>query len=459
MRKIIINKKNNIIKLAIFLMLIGIFLFSYTDNIFAYDEKNNFNQLEKDSHIEINKFYISSINGIIEPTISNYIQKCIQVSEDNNSALIITMDTPGGLDASMREIIKNMLASKIPVIVFVYPEGSRAASAGTFITYASDIAAMAPATSIGAAHPVNIGGEQVPEEMMDKVLNDSISYIRNLAQIRGRNANWAEKAVRESDSITSEKALELKVVDFVASSHEQLLEKIDGLVLEKQNITYILKGKDAVTERIEMGIISRFLHIISNPNIAYILFILGILGIIYEFSQPGFGISGALGALFLILGLYSLSILPINYAGLGLIVLAVILFVLDLILDTGGLLTVAGVMSLIIGSFLLIQTDAPYLRITRSLIIGVSVVISGFMIIVIRAVYKAHRISPMTGITGIVGQTAVVIETLRPTGQVKIHGEIWKAISEEGQKIKKGEMVKVISAKGLTLYVRKFKLN
>ncbi|MBU4483287.1 MAG: nodulation protein NfeD [Actinobacteria bacterium] len=376
-------------------------------------------------------------------------------SLDSGYGLIILMDTPGGLEASMREIIIDILNTNIPVIVFVYPEGARAASAGVFITYASDLAAMGPSTSIGAAHPVNLGGEQqISQDMLDKVTNDSVSFIKNLAESRGRNADWAEKAVRESVSITAAEALELEVIDLTASNIEDLLEKIDGRVIEKSGKTFLINANIARTEKIEMSFISRFLHIIVNPNIAYILFIIGIFGIIYEFSQPGLGISGAIGVLFLILGFYAFSILPINYAGLALVILAIILFILDIALGLGGILSIAGAASLLIGSFLLIDSDAPYLKIATSLIISASVIVSSFLIIVIRAVYKIHRQKPVTGEAGITGETAVVCQDLNPQGLVKVYGEIWKAVSEDGKKIKKGQEVKIISLKNLTLMVK-----
>ncbi len=405
-------------------------------------------------YTEISSFYICEVKDTIDPPISNYLSKCLKKSYDSTSGLIILMDTPGGLETSMREIIMNILNTNIPVIVYIYPEGARAASAGTFIIYSSDIAVMAPSTSIGAAHPVNLGSEQVSEDVMEKITNDSVSFIRNLAESKGRNADWAEKAVRESVSITASEAIGMGVIDITASNIEDLLEKIDGKIIKKSGETFLLNGKTARTEKIEMSFISRFLHIIVNPNIAYILFIIGIFGIIYEFSQPGLGISGAIGVLFIILGLYSFSILPINYAGLALIILAIILFVLDIALGLSGILSIAGIASLLIGSFLLIDTDAPYLKIATSLIISASVVVSGFLIIVIRATYKVHRQKPITGEAGIIGEAAVVCQDLNPKGLVKVNGEIWKAVSQNGKKIKKGREVKIISLNGLTLQVK-----
>lgn len=414
------------------------------------------NSKTKEEYEEIKEFYVSNITGIINPTVSNYIKKCLDKANEERHGLIITMDTPGGLETSMREIVKNILNSNIPVIVFVYPEGARAASAGVFITYASDIAVMSPATSIGAAHPVNLGSQQqLSDEIMEKVVNDSVSFIKNLAQAKERNPEWAEKAVRESDSITSEEAIELKVIDYIAKDFQELFSKIDGLTIEKQGEIFLLNGKEAQTQTLGMGVLSKFLHIISDPNIAYILLTLGVLGIIYEFSQPGLGISGAVGTLLILLSFYSLSILPINYAGLGLIILAIILFVLDFFLGIGGILSIPAIISLVIGSFILVETGAPYLKIARGLIIGAAIVLGGFSTIVIRAIHKIRRKKPVTGIHGIIGESAVVLETLKPQGLVKIHGEIWKAISENGQKINKGEKVLVTSNKGLILFVKR----
>lgn len=445
-------KQLNIIKLLIILLFISSVLLIGSTNSSAPDNKSS---NDKINYTEITNFYICEIKDIIDPPTSNHLRKCLKKSLDSGYGLIILMDTPGGLEASMREIILDILNTNIPVIVFVYPEGARAASAGVFITYSSDLAAMGPSTSIGAAHPVNLGGEQqISEDMLDKITNDSVSFIKNLAESRGRNADWAEKAVRESVSITAAEALELGVIDLTASNIEDLLEKIDGRVIEKSGKTFLINAKIARTEKIEMSFISRFLHIIVNPNIAYILFIIGIFGIIYEFSQPGLGISGAIGVLFLILGFYAFSILPINYAGLALIILAIILFILDIVLGLGGMLSIAGVASLLIGSFLLVDTDAPYLKIATSLIISASVIVSGFLIIVIRAVYKVHRQKPTTGEAGITGETAVVCQDLNPQGLVKVYGEIWKAVSKDGKKIKKGQEVKIISLKGLTLLVK-----
>jgi len=457
---IMTGSRKRIKLLSLLLVLTAIFMLSASFSVSGNSGELPAGQeaLLADNVLELEDFYVCRLEGIIEPSIANYIQQCLDRASDSGYGLIIIMDTPGGLETSMRDIITRMLNVDIPVIVFVYPVGARAASAGVFISYASDIAVMGPSTNIGAAHPVNLGGEQeVSEDLMEKVTNDSVSYIKNLAQARGRNEQWAEEAVRESVSITAEEALELGVIDYIAEDLDDLLVKIDGNTIEKLGKTYNIKSAGVTPSEINMNFMTRFLHIISNPNIAYILLSLGTLGIIYEFSQPGLGISGAVGALLLILGLYALSVLPINYAGLGLIILAIVLFVVDILMALGGIPSIAGVISLIIGSFLLINTDAPYLRVATSLIISVAVVVSGFLFIVVRAVYKAHRVKPVTGINGIMDGTAIVSSTLKPHGQVKISGEIWGAVSDTGKNIEKGKKVRIRSIEGLVLTVSEIK--
>jgi len=403
----------------------------------------------------VTDFYLCNVEGIIDPSVLSYIEKSINQAEQDGRALIIQMDTPGGLETSMRDIIKVMLSSSIPVIVYVAPQGARAASAGVFITYAADIAAMHPATNIGAAHPVTLGTGEVDAQSMEKITNDAVAFIKSLAQTKGRNAEWAEKAVIESDSITGGQALALGVIDLTAENLDQLVVNIDQMVIQKQGKEILISSKYAQIDVLEPSFINRFLHMVSNPNIAYILFILGLLGIIYEFSQPGLGISGALGTLFIILALYAFSILPINYAGLGLIVLAIVLFILDIALGLGGILSVCGVASMVIGSFLLIDSSAPYLKIAKPLIIASSVIISGFLIMVIRAVYVVHRRKPSLGSSSLQGREAVTISSLNPEGQVKINGEIWRAVSADGKKIGKNKRVAINKAEGLTLYVKK----
>lgn len=406
-----------------------------------------------DAQQKVQDFYITSIEGIIDPAISSHLKRCISQAEQDNRALIIQMDTPGGLEASMQEIIRDMLASKVPLIIYISPQGARAASAGVFITYAADIAVMHPSTHIGAAHPVTLGGGQVDPESMNKITNDSVALIQSLAEAKGRNSQWAEKAVTESVSVTAGQALELGVIDFTAESLEDVLAQIDQFEINKFGAQYILDTGHARLDIIETSFANRFLHIIANPNIAYILFLLGILGIIYEFSSPGLGISGALGVLFLILGLYALSILPVNYAGMGIIVLGVILFIVDLAVATGGILSVCGLICLVLGSIILIDSPAPYLNIAKPLIIGFSVIFSGMAFIALRALYLSRRVKPVTGSTSLVGREAVTVSILDPLGQVKIDGEIWRAVAEQG-KVGSNRKVVITGNRGLTLYVK-----
>ena len=442
-----------IISLAVFACLLYAVLFS--GDIRHLDAQDTGTEIE-----EVSNFYICSIDGIIDPTTENHILKCLEKAAGERSGLVILIDTPGGLETSMREICNSMVNTSAPVIVYVYPEGARAASAGVFVVYAGDIAAMSPSTSIGAAHPVSITGQQegeTGEVLMEKVVNDSVSYIQNLAALHGRNTEWAEEAIKESVSITSEEALGLNVIDIVAADTGELFKKLNGTLIEKKGLSFKLTTDTYTTENIEMNFLSRFLHIITNPNIAYVLFILGIFGIIYEFAQPGLGVSGAIGVICIILALYAFSVIPVNYAGLALIVLAIILFILDLKLNTGGMVSIAGIASLLIGSFILVDSDAPYLQIARSLIIGLSLAVSAFLILVIRAVYKVHKKKPVTGSIGLIGTKGMVIEKLDPSGLIKTHGEIWKAVSTDKKIIKKGSPVEVVKVEGLLLYVKKIK--
>lgn len=454
------HKRKRTLIICLLLLAVLIFSLAASDNHNSGELTDEKRIVQTEETVELGNFYICELEGIIEPSLANYVQQCLDRAREAGYGLVIIMDTPGGLETSMRDIITKMLNTDTPVIIFVYPVGARAASAGVFITYASDIAVMGPSTNIGAAHPVNLGGEQeVSEDLMEKVTNDSVAYIKNLAQSKDRNIEWAEEAVRSSVSITAQEALDLGVIDYMAEDLDELMVKIDGKSIQKLGRTYILNSAGAVREELRMNFMARFLHIISNPNIAYILLSLGTLGIIYEFSQPGLGISGAIGAILLILGLYALSVLPINYAGLGLIILAIILFVVDILMALGGIPSIAGVVSLVIGSFLLINTSAPYLRVATSLIISVAIVISGFLFIVIRAVYKAHRVKPVTGKDGILDSVAIVSSTLKPAGQVKISGEIWSAVSETGKSVKQGKQVRVLSIDGLTLTVSEINNN
>ncbi|HET7854751.1 MAG TPA: nodulation protein NfeD, partial [Candidatus Methylomirabilis sp.] len=370
-------------------------------------------------------------------------------------AIIFELDTPGGLDTSMRVIIKEILRSPVPVIVYVSPSGARAASAGAFITIAAHVAAMAPGTNIGAAHPVQMGGGEADEEMTRKIENDAAAYIRGLAERRGRNATWAEDAVRKSVSATATEALSLKVIDLVAANRSDLLAKIDGRTVETGAGKITLKTKTAKIVEVEMGLRERVLSVISNPTIAYILLILGMAGLYFELSTPGAILPGVLGGICLILAFYAFHTLPINYAGLLLIILGLILFIAEVKVVSHGILTIGGIVAMILGSLMLIDSPAPFLQISLSAILGVTAATTAFFVFAIGAAFRAHRRQPATGREGLVGQAGVARTRLTPDGLIFIRGEIWNATCEEG--VEPGERVQVTGVTGLKLKVKKIR--
>ncbi len=397
--------------------------------------------------------YVARVEGPIGPVAARYIKDAIETAEDANaSCLVIEIDTPGGLDTSMRTIIQSILASRIPVALYVSPSGARCASAGVFIAMSADVVGMSPGTSIGAAHPVTIGGEQVDEETMKKLVNDSASYMKSLAAKRGRNQEWAEKAVRESETATAEEALELGVIDVVASDLEDFLNRIDGMKVDE------LKGgelhaKDAVIRRIEMGFRYKLLGVLSNPNVAYLLLILGFYGLFFELSNPGSVFPGVIGAIFLVLAFFSFQMLPINYAGVLLILLGIAFFLAEIWVTSGGMLTVGGVISLFLGSLMLIESPGPFLRISFKVIIPSVILTAAFFIFIVGAGLKAQRRKVVTGREGLIGEKGVATTDIDGTGQAFIHGELWTVASSE--KIAKGEEIEVISVEGLRPRVKK----
>jgi len=398
--------------------------------------------------------YVIEVDGIINPATSKFITESIdQAIEKGAQCLIIQLDTPGGLMESMRHIIKKIMTSAIPVIVYVSPSGGRAASAGVFITMAAHIAVMAPGTHIGAAHPVSLGEGKESKTMSEKIVNDTVSYIKTIAKTRGRNIDWGEKAVRKSVSITEEEALKLNVIDFVSPDLQDLLNKIDGKVIKFDGVTRTLLTKGVKPRPLEMSWRYRFLDIISNPSIAYILLMLGIYGIFFELSNPGAILPGVVGGIFLILAFYALQMLPINFAGLALILFAIILFIAEIKVVSHGLLSVAGVISLFLGSLMLIESPTEYMRISLSVIIPAVAVSAGFFIFAVTKAIRARLTKPTTGKEGIIGETGTVVVSLAPEGKVAIHGEFWKAASD--QPIDVGEKIQVISVNNLILKVKK----
>ncbi len=397
------------------------------------------------------------VEGVINPPHAEYITKGIKKAHEIKAeALIIQLDTPGGLDSSMRDIIKEMLNSEIPIIVYVAPKGARAASAGAFITLAAHIAAMSPGTNIGAASPVAMGGEKMDKTLAEKIMNDAVAYIKAIAKERGRNEQWAELAVRKGISSTETEALKKGVIDLLAEDLKTLLKEIHGKKVKTSIGEKVINTKDSKVSETEMSFRLKFLNFLSNPNIAYILLMIGIYGIIFELSNPGAIFPGVIGAVSLILAFYSLQTLPINYAAAGLILLGIILFVLELKFTSYGLLTLGGIVCFVLGSIMLFDTANPLFKLSLSVIIPVAIVTALFFAVLLRLAYKAHKRKPVTGVEELMGMKGYAKEDfVSGKGLVMVHGELWQAISDE--EIKKDEEVIVEKVEGLTLKVRKIK--
>lgn len=404
-----------------------------------------------------NHINLIRVESIINPIVADFIARSIETSEkDGALALLIELDTPGGLDLAMRSIVKDILSSPVPVIVYVHPGGARAASAGVMITMAAHVAAMSPATNIGAAHPVNLGGggEKMDETMGKKVENDAAAYARGIAEKKGRNAEWAEKAVRESVSITADEAAELKVVDVIAPSIDALLEKIEGrqvLMGDDKKVTLMLKDADRKT--LEMDFRQKILSTISDPNIAYMLMMLGFLGLYLELSNPGLIFPGVVGGVSLILAFVAFQTLPINYAGVLLVALGIVLLFLELMIISYGLLTIGGIGAILLGSLMLFESSAPFLRVSYAVIFSTVAALSAvFIFIITMAVrtFSRHVATGLEGLVGLVGEASTVIDK---RGKVFVHGELWEARSDEI--IEKGERVEITDIKGMLLHVKK----
>lgn len=394
------------------------------------------------------------VDGTINPVAADFIHRGIEkAASENAECLIILLNTPGGLLKSTRVIVSDILESPVPVVVFVAPGGAHAGSAGVFITLAAHIAAMAPGTNIGAAHPVDMQGER-DTIMNEKATNDAAAFIRSIAEKRKRNLQWAEEAVRKSLSITDNEALDKNIIDLISPNLQELLKQIDGKNIEASTGTRTLHTKDAHIESLEMGPSEKILDTLSDPNIAYILLLLGIYGIMFELYNPGAILPGIVGVIALIVAFYSMHTLPINYAGVALIIFAVILFLLEIKIVSHGALAIGGVISLLLGSIMLIRTDSSleFVRISWTTIISSVVVTSLFFLFVLGLGLKAQRLKPVTGIEGMVGEVGESLETLNPGGTVRVHGEIWNAESV-AEKINQGEKVRVVEVKSLKLRV------
>ncbi len=396
---------------------------------------------------------VINADGVINPVMSEFISKSIDDAEEEKSELlVIRLDTPGGLDTSMRSIVKKIISSTVPVAVYVAPSGARAASAGVFITVAAHIAAMAPGTNIGAAHPVGVGGK-IDKTMEKKVVNDAAAYIKSLAEKRGRNAEWAEKAVRESVSITAEEALKLRVIDIVSPDIKTLLAAVNGREVETSAGKYTVRTRGIDIRYKDMGFRDKVLDIISNPNVAYLLMLIGFYGIFFELTNPGVIFPGVIGAIALILAFYSFQTLPVNYAGLLLIILGIVLFILEIKVTSFGLLTIGGLISMLIGSIMLFDSPLPFLKVSLQVILPAVIITALFFSLTIFLVIKAYRRKPVTGAEGLTGLVGEARTDIYRDGQIFVHGEIWKAWSDEP--VKAGEKVIVEKIDNLKLKVRK----
>jgi membrane-bound serine protease (ClpP class) len=402
--------------------------------------------------------YVITIASSINPQVAEFINRSIAKAEkDKAAALVIQLDTPGGLDTSMRIIVQGILNAQIPILVFVSPSGARAASAGVVIVLAADLAAMSPGTNIGAAHPVNLGGKDIDKTMAQKTENDMVAYVRSIADQRQRNANWVEAAVLKSESITAEKALELKVIDLIAKDLTDLLEKADGRLINTSKQPKTIKTQGVPVVHLKENFRDRILRTISDPNIAYVLMMLGMMGLFFELVHPGGIFPGVIGGICLILAFFALQQLPVNYAGILLILLSIIFFIAEIKMISHGLLTVAGVVSLTLGSLMLFKTGEGQMGVSLQVLITMVLVISGFFILVIALAVKAYRRKPQTGDQGIIKEIGRVQQRITPDypGKVFVHGEIWNASSDEI--IETGEVVEVENIENLVLKVKRKK--
>ncbi len=396
--------------------------------------------------------YTMVIDGAIGTVTDDRITAAIELADDNDAALlVIIMDTPGGFTRPTWSICKSILNSPVPVCTYIAPSGARAGSAGVYITYASHFAAMAPATNIGAAHPVAGSGDEIDSVMNEKVTNDAVAQIRAAAEKRGRNAEWAENAVRQSVSITDNEALELNVIDLRAEDLDDLLEQIDGREAELPKGDVVVKVKNARTKDIPISVVHQFLRIITSPDIALILFSIGGLGIMLELYNPGAIFPGVVGAISLILAFYAFQTLPINYAGLALIILAILLFIAEIKVVSHGLLTIGGLISFFLGGLMLVDTVDPSLRVSLSVLITLALLVTLCAGLAAWLVIRAHKRQPFSGDEGMIGKDAEV----RKQGFVYVDGALWKAKATDGGELIVGNIVKIVGVDKLTLIVKK----
>ena len=415
-----------------------------------------------------NQIVVLELTGAIGPASSDYFERSLRQPEVAQSqAVIVRIDTPGGLDTAMRDIVQSILGSDVPVITYVAPGGARAASAGAFILYASHVAAMAPGTNVGAATPVQIGGAPTGAEQEDqdesqpnpqpqnamerKVINDAVAYIRSLATLRDRNADWAEQAVREAASLSANAAKEQHVIDLVATNLDDLLDQLDGRSVEVAGVEHLLATKDVKLVHLEPDWRSQLLAVITNPNVAYILMLIGIYGLIFELAAPGSLVPGVLGAICLLLALFAFQALPISYAGLGLIALGLAFIIAEAFVPSFGILGIGGVISFVIGSIMLFDTDTEVFRVSMELIAGLAIVSALLLLGLVTLLLRSRRQPKASGADLMVGQIGEAIYAFDGQGQVRIEGEIWAA--ESDAPLNENEAVRVLARDGLRLKV------
>jgi membrane-bound serine protease (ClpP class) len=402
---------------------------------------------------ETHAIHVITVADAIGPAVAEYVVDAIHTANEASSAcIIIELDTPGGLVDSMRSIVQAIFDSRAPVVVFVAPSGARAASAGVMITLAADIAAMAPGTNIGAAHPVGAGGNDVGETMQEKITNDMVAYIRSIAQKRGRNPDWAEDAVRESISTTETDALKMNVIDLIARDRNDLIDKLNGRKVRDKGA---LELNPNHVVQLKEGLRTKILRVISNPNVAYLLMMIGLAGLYFELSHPGTIFPGVIGGVCLILAFFAFQTLPVNFAGILLIALALILFILEIKVTSYGLLSIGGVITLLLGSLMLFKENGSRLGLAWSVILPTLGLISAFFVAVAGLAFRAQVSRPRTGIEALVGEIGVVRQSVSPFGKVFVHGELWRAHADVS--IPVGSQVRVTSVHNLVLEVESLK--